>query len=186
MKSRALVFLLLFAMFTPGSLAEDDLIYDAVDPCRVADTRKSSEGVIVANTVREFQVFGSSGELAVQGGEVDCVHPKQSANVSPVAVAAYVIAIRNGDSSGNGALSLYPSNLPTPAPGSGTTVNFFDVNAIGNTTIARVCDTNCPAAGELAVLARTTDRDVVIDIQGYFYSARDPVLVPDHLQFGRF
>ena len=101
------------------------------------------------------------------------MHPKNSAGVNPVAVAAYVIAVTAPSSSGNGALSVYPSDLPPPPAGSGTTVNFTEGTNLGNTTIATVCRSNCPSGGELSILARNSDRDVVIDVQGYFYAATD-------------
>ena len=56
-------------VFSPAQaqLAED-LIYVAVEPCRIADTRKSAVGVIRANTFRNFRVAGSASQMAVQGG----------------------------------------------------------------------------------------------------------------------
>lgn len=49
--------------------AQDELIYVAVDPCRIADTRKSAMGVINANTLRNFRIAGTSGDMAAQGGD---------------------------------------------------------------------------------------------------------------------
>lgn len=150
-----------------GAQAED-LVYVAVDPCRIADTRNASEGYIRANTNRNFLVAGTSSELADQGGQVSCRNPNRPTD--PVAVAAYILAVPTESSAGNGVLSAYPSNLPPPPTGSGSTVNFAEGQVIGNTTIVRVCsETRCPAGGELAVLARNTDQHVVIDIQGYFF-----------------
>ena len=150
----------------------DDLVYAAVNPCRIADTRNASEGYIRANTNRDFLIAGTSGELAEQGGQVDCRIPRRSTD--PVAVAAYILAVPTESSTGNGALSAYPSNLPPPPTGSGSTVNFAEGQVIGNTTIVRVCsETRCPAGRELAVLARNSDQHVVIDIQGYFFPVED-------------
>ena len=146
---------------------QSNLIYVAVDPCRIADTRKSSLDVIGADTVRNFQVAGTSSELASQGGTQDCLNPK--GDTPPVAVAAYILAVPANSSTRNGVLTAYPSHRDPPPPGSGSTVNFDKDQVIGNTTIVKVCETDCPADGELAVLARQTDEHVVIDIQGYFY-----------------
>lgn len=155
--------------YAPGmAQAQDDLIYVAVEPCRIADTRRAAMGVLRADTSRNFKVTGSSGDLAVQGGEVDCSNPKDGQQ--PVAVSAYILAVPAGSSSDKGVLSAYPSDQPAPPPGSGSTVNFALGQTIGNTTNATVCSgDNCPPDGELAVLARKTDEHVVIDIQGYFY-----------------
>ena len=68
-------------MITLGSclvtpvMAQDDLIYVPVDPCRIVDTRIAG-GAITANTNRNFLVSGTLGELAVQGGQTDCLDPK--------------------------------------------------------------------------------------------------------------
>ncbi len=158
-------------VFLSGARA-DDLVYVAVDPCRIADTRNASEGYIRANTNRDFLIGGTSGDLAEQGGQVNCRIPNRPTD--PVAVAAYILAVPTESSTGNGVLSAYPSNLPPPPTGSGSTVNFAEGQIVGNTTIVRVCgETRCPAGGELAVLARNTDQHVVIDIQGYFFPVDD-------------
>jgi hypothetical protein len=146
--------------------AQEDLIYVAVEPCRIADTRISSEGFIKANTARNFHVAGTSGELAAQGGKVDCPNPRAQ---KPVAVAAYIIAVPADSSSGRGVLSAYPSDQDAPPAGSGSTVN-FGAAPIGNTTIVTACSSgDCPVGGELAIIARVSDEDVVIDVQGYFF-----------------
>lgn len=163
----------LASLATIASADDDDLVYVAVEPCRIADTRKSNSGTLDANETRNFLISGDESELAPQGGDTDCEHPKDDSDAEPVAVAAYIIAVSAPSSSGNGALSVYPSNLPPPPAGSGTTVNYTEASNIGNTTIVAVCSDDCPPGGELAILNRNSDRDVVIDIQGYFYSATD-------------
>ena len=156
--------------------AQDELIYVAVDPCRIADTRKSAMGVINANTLRNFRIAGTSGDMAAQGGTTDCLNPKGSER--PVAVSAYILAVPADSSTGKGVLTAYPSDLPPPAAGTGSTVNFAQDQVIGNTTTVKVCvDGNCPSDGELAILARSTDEHVVIDVQGYFYQ---PTSIPGY------
>jgi len=170
MKKLALVMLAttLNTAFINTVQAQDDLVYVAVEPCRIADTRKASLGVVRANTFRNFRIAGSSGDLAVQGGTVDCLNPR--GGESPVAVAAYVLAVPAESSVSKGALTAYPSDQAPPVVGAGSTVNFAKDQVIGNTTIATVCSSgDCPSGGELAILARGTDENVVIDVQGYFY-----------------
>ena len=157
--------------------AQDELIYIAVEPCRIADTRKAAVGVIKANTFRNFLVAGKAGDLAVQGGQVDCLNPK--GKVQPLAISAYILAVPSNSSLGNGVLTAYPADQDPPAPGTGSTVNFAQGQVIGNTTNATICagGNACPADGELAILARNTDEHVVIDVQGYFYP---PTLLPGY------
>jgi len=148
--------------------AQDDLVYVAIEPCRIADTRQSSLGVLRANTFRDFRITGTSAELAVQGGTVDCLNPR--AGEQPAAVAAYILAVPAESSVSKGVLTAYPSDQAPPAVGAGSTVNFALNQVIGNTTITTVCSGgDCPSGGELAILVRGTDEDVVIDVQGYFY-----------------
>jgi hypothetical protein len=155
--------------------AQEELIYVAVEPCRIADTRQSAEGVIKANTFRNFLVAGTSEELAVQGGTADCLNPKAASGTKPAAIAAYIIAVPATSSTSQGVLTAYPSDQPPPPAGSGSTVNFAKDQTIGNTNIATLCaaDEGCPAGGELAILSRNTDEHVVVDVQGYFYPGPD-------------
>ncbi|MEP0203573.1 MAG: hypothetical protein ABJ084_04925 [Halioglobus sp.] len=169
LRSTFLVITLIAWGFSPANA--QDLIYVAVEPCRVADTRDSSMGIVRAGTNRNFRVTGSAEDLADQGGRVECTNPK--GEESPAAVAAYIIAVPPENSSGNGVLAAYPSDQPVPEAGSGSTVNFRKDQVVGNTTIATICSGDeCPSDGELAVLARVSDQHVVIDVQGYFYSQK--------------
>lgn len=156
--------------------AQDELIYVPVEPCRIADTRQSAKGVVDANKSRNFLIAGDARELAAQGGDVDCLNPK--GNEQAVAVTAYILAVPADSSTGRGVLTAYPANLPPPPSGKGSTVNFADGQVIGNTTTVTVCsDGDCPADGELAILARNTDEHVVVDVQGYFYV---PTAIPGY------
>ena len=161
-------------MFTLGSSvlvsakAQDDLVYVAVEPCRIVDTRNAG-GAIGADTSRNFRVSGTMGELAAQGGTTDCLDPKAGAGLKPLAATAYVIAVPDVGT-GAGVLSAYPSGQMSPPVGSGSTVNFSPGQVIGNTTTISLCSQNaCPSDGDLAILARNTDQHVVVDVQGYFY-----------------
>lgn len=150
---------------------EEESVYVPVEPCRIIDTRKSAEGVMLANTARNFFVHSSDNALGNQGGG-DCPNPKTASGEQPVAIAAYLVAVPAESSSGNGILSAYPSNRPPPPRGTGATVNFSSGQIIGNTTVATLCNTNregCPGDGPLGILARDTDEHVVVDVQGYFF-----------------
>lgn len=156
---------------TESLYADNDLVYVAVEPCRIADTRKSVQGEIVRNGARQFLVSGSEDELSGQGGQ-DCPHPKADEGVEPVAIAAYYVAVPAPSSSGAGIITAYPSDKPKPAPGTGATLNFDFGQILGNTSITTLCDANakdCPNGGPLAIMVRDTAEHVVVDVQGYFY-----------------
>ena len=168
MKNLALLPLFVFVfgstVFVPVN-AEDDLLYVAVEPCRIVDTRNAGDA-IPANTSRGFLASGTITELAAQGGTADCLNPR--AGSEPLAISAYVLA--TGGSTKNGVLTAFPAGDPDPAPGAGSTLNFAKGQIIGNTTNITLCDpTGACTAGDFAILARNTDQNVVVDVQGYFY-----------------
>ena len=171
MKNLALLPLFVFVfgstVFVPVN-AEDDLLYVAVEPCRIVDTRNAGDA-IPANTSRGFLASGTITELAAQGGTADCLNPR--AGSEPLAISAYVLA--TGGSTKNGVLTAFPAGDPDPAPGAGSTLNFAKGQIIGNTTNITLCDpTGACTAGDFAILARNTDQNVVVDVQGYFYPQR--------------
>jgi len=150
--------------------ATSDLVYIAVNPCRVVDTLGASAGNIAADASRNFLVSGTSAELAVQGGTTNCPAPR--AGSKPLAVSAYIIATPADINSTAGVLTAYPSDQSPPPPGSGSTVNFAAQQTIGNTTTITLCDPkgSCPSDGEFAILSRGTSQRVIVDIQGYYYA----------------
>jgi len=148
--------------------AQQDLVYVAVDPCRIVDTRNSSGGFINGDTSRNFKIYGDSEVLGPQGSQADCPNPR--GDEEPVAVAAYIVATPgNSNPTSNGVVTAYPGGSPQPPKGEGATLNFDQGDTIGNTSIVTVCDENCPDDGPMAILVRETDYHVVIDVQGYFY-----------------
>ena len=78
--------------------AQDDLVYVAVEPCRLADTRKSG-GVMANGVPRNFAVSGAN--LSAQGGDpFGCVHPKDGTGVEPLAASVYIVAVPTVSSRG--------------------------------------------------------------------------------------
>ena len=148
--------------------AQDDLLYVAVEPCRLADTRKTS--VMADGVSRNFMVSGA--DLSVHGGDpTGCVHPKDGIGVAPLAASVYIVAVPTG-SSGGGWLTAFPSDQSTPAKQSVATVNYTKGQVIGNTTIATLCQSgSCPTDGQLGLVSHNSEQQVVIDVQGYFYPA---------------
>ena len=159
-------------IFGPTSLApvnaQEDLIYVPVNPCRIVDTRLAG-GAILTNTFRNFYVSGDV-DIFGQGGSLSgCPAPRQGSE--PLAISAYIIAVPDTNST-SGVLTAYPSDQPPPATGEGSIVNFAAGQIVGNTTNVTLCDpSSCPNDGEFAILARSTNQHVVIDLQGYYYPA---------------
>ena len=148
---------------------QEGLVYIAVNPCRLVDTRRANGArAIAADSARNFVV---SGAVAGQGGNAaGCPAPKQG--LEPLAISAYMVAVPTGDSTA-GVLAAYPSDQPVPAAGTGATVNFAAGEVVGNTTNIKLCQPgSCAADGQFAILARTSDQHVIVDVQGYYYSTQ--------------
>ncbi|MFQ5642846.1 MAG: SUMF1/EgtB/PvdO family nonheme iron enzyme [Thiogranum sp.] len=155
---------------TSQATQDENLVYIAVNPCRIVDTRAGG-GAIAANTSRKFLVSGGTGALSGQGGNAaGCVDPRSTAGLAPVAVSAYIVAVPTASSTA-GLLTAFPSDLADPTDAIAT-VNFAAGQVVGNTTTVKLCQgTSCPSAGPLAVITHNTEQDVVIDVQGYYYPA---------------
>ena len=151
----------------------DNLVYVAVDPCRLADTRptEGGTGALSVGSSRNFSVYGA--DLSGQGGDASgCLHPREASGVEPVAISAYVVAVPTA-SSGPGHITAYASDGAIPGNALAT-VNFEAGQVNGNTTNVPLCipgATACPLDGQMAVIAFSSEQNVVIDVQGYYYPA---------------
>jgi hypothetical protein len=135
--------------------------YTPVDPCRIADTRKTSTGIIDANTQRDFRVFGPVGD---QGGDPDgcpstLSEPPEAAHLNMIAVTP----------TGKGNLQAYPKGA---GPGAGLSVNYNTI------------DTNLANAGtvgtspEISVVSNFSSAHAVIDVLGYYSDEEDLLYTP--------
>ena len=151
--------------------AQDELVYVAVEPCRLADTRptEGGTGALSVGSSRNFSVYGA--DLSGQGGDASgCLHPREASGVEPAAISAYVVAVPTA-SSGPGHITAYASDGAIPGNALAT-VNFEAGQVNGNTTNVPLCipgATACPLDGQMAVIAFSSEQNVVIDVQGYFY-----------------
>jgi len=144
-----------------------DLVYVAVEPCRLADTRKGG-GVMFNGVPRNFEVSGAN--LSAQGGDpFGCVHPKDGTGTEPLAASVYIVSVPTASSRG-GWFTAFPSDQIPPASNSVATLNYAKGQVAGNTTIATLCQPgSCPINGQLGLVSFNSQQHVVIDVQGYFY-----------------
>ena len=132
---------------------EEDLLYRPVKPCRIVDTRKTPEGIIDANTQRDFKVYGTVGD---QGGNPDGCY---SLSGAPLAAHINMIAV---NPTGKGNLQASPMGAGT---GAGLSVNYNTI------------DTNLANAGtvktspDITVASNFSSAHTVIDVLGYYYPA---------------
>jgi hypothetical protein len=75
---------------TPAALGEttQDLVYTAVEPCRIVDTRSTGAGAIPAGTNRGFYAWGFANYTAQGGSATDCGLGGQSPEVIVVNLTA--------------------------------------------------------------------------------------------------
>lgn len=132
------------------------LVYVAVSPCRILDTRNAG-GRLSSGEARPIFVHGSS--FASQGGAAEsCSIP-----VDPAAVVVNVVAVGPSD---NGFLSVYPYGSVRAA----SSLNYGAGAIVANELIAKTT-VGQPFGITLYSQAST---DVVVDVTGYFVAATPP------------
>jgi hypothetical protein len=139
---------------------DGDLLYSPVKPCRIVDTRKTSAGIIDANTERNFRVFGSGGTISAQGGNsAGCSSPQ----CEPLAVLINMIAV---NPTGKGNLQAFPVGAET---GAGLSVNYNTIDT--NLANAGTVKTVTGAGPDITVASNFSSAHTVIDVLGFYYPA---------------
>jgi hypothetical protein len=144
---------------------DEGLYYTPVDPCRIVDTRKTSAGIIDANTQRNFDVFSSVGD---QGGNpAGC---PSTLGVSPKAAHLNMVAV---DPVGKGNLQAFPVGAGTGA-GLSVSYNTIDTNLANAGTVKTVIG----AGPDITVASNFSAADTVIDVLGYYSEETDLLFTP--------
>lgn len=151
----------------PAQALDDNLVYVAVEPCRLADTRNTT--ILSRGVARDFQVSGA--DLSGQGGDAGgCLQPRTGTGIEPLAASVYLVAVPTSGTR-DGWLTAFPSDQATPSSTSVATVNYAEGQVVGNTTNVTLCPGGCPGGGPLGLVSFNSAQHVVMDIQGYFYPA---------------
>jgi hypothetical protein len=136
---------------------EKDLLYTPVTPCRIVDTRKTTAGIIDANTERDFDVYGPVGD---QGGNpAGCRSP----GGQPLAVHINMVAV---SPTGKGNLQAFPADA---GAGAGLSVNYNTIDT--NLANAGTVKTITGAGPDISVASHFSSAHTVIDVLGYYYQA---------------
>ena len=144
---------------SPASLAAlaspaTGLVYNAVTPCRIVDTRKPVVGRFIKQTVKSFEASRPGGDFVSQGGSAtDCGIPADP--------AAVVMSVAIVQPTGGGYLTIWPYGEPQPNAASANNVPGSDVN---NTVLAKL---TVGDANDFSVFSFAA-ADVVMDVVGYF------------------
>jgi len=143
--------------------SQSNLVYNSVQPCRVADTRLAG-GPLAANSQRSFSVTGAN--LSGQGGS------STGCNVPSGATAA-VLVFFAVDPAGAGDLreTAFGSPMPNSAVLTYSNVGVPNTNWANGMPVP-ICDPAAPPAGgctfDIVVQADVSATHLVLDVTGYF------------------
>jgi hypothetical protein len=131
-----------------------DLVYTAIEPCRIVDTRNTTAGAIAAGTSREFIVYGLADYGSQGGSSTDCNLLDQS----PQAAVFNVTAVAPPTT---GFATVYPADSTRPLAASmvyqtGTTLSNMAISKLGFTP-----------SGDFQIFSERTVH-YVVDIVGYY------------------
>ncbi len=147
----------------------NDLIFIPVTPCRVADSRFSTEKRLKRLSTR---LYALSPGWPGQGGASSCLLPSEILQLnkgyfpSEGAVALTVTAV-NPKSSGN--LSLYPADkTPSNRAERTSVVNYIKGVDIANSTVVGY-SVNTQLGLPLVEVSTYEEVDVIIDLVGYYF-----------------
>jgi hypothetical protein len=155
---------------TPAILGANnqDLVYNAVTPCRVVDTRVAG-GALAGGTQRSFRVAGVAGFPGQGGAAGGCGIPFPEAKAAIVNIVSVTPA-------GAGNLRAFAFATPLPAAPFAAVLNYgvvFGLPAVANGIAVPICDaedTTC--THDLVVQADVSATHVVIDVLGYFTAGK--------------
>jgi len=141
-------------------VSTEDFVYSPVVPCRVIDTRVVN-GVMAANTTRNFKVHGSGAALGFQGGNAaGCTAPRGE----PSAVHMNITVVPTGTGgNGTGVLRVFPKDAVEPTA---SLLNYKLGTVIPNAATVKTC---MYCGDDITIRARFNSTHVVADVLGYYY-----------------
>jgi hypothetical protein len=144
-----------------------DLVFVAINPCRIVDTRFGGGGFLSSGSPRDFVYANpSSGTFAAQGGSAtNCglVFSGTLTPLSPKAIAATVTVV---SPSGPGNFIIYPAGT---TPGTTSVVNYTAGAVLANSTVI-VGAQGGAADFTVALNGPAHTAHVIVDAIGYYYA----------------
>ncbi len=130
--------------------------YVPIRPCRAADTRSSSAGVVKHSTTRPFYIRGATGFTGQGGTAAGCGIPTAATGVTVNTTVTHV--------TGSGFMTNYPAGSTQPL----SNFVFYNKNVTGT---SNPTFTLAPNGAEPSVLVHASggaNADLIIDITGYY------------------
>ncbi len=144
-----------------------NLVFTPVTPCRIADSRGASAGILVAGTPRTYQNFSATG----QGGDAGCNNTGGNPGILAGTTGALALTFTVTQTSSGGFLQV------APLSGSFTTsvVNWTAANStVANSTVLQTTG----GGGDFKVLsAGGSNSHVIIDLLGFYLPSEPAALV---------
>ncbi len=177
-------FLVLVLVGAPAARAQvlsPNLLYTAVQPCRVFDTRfatNSTNGRLIHSVTQTFNIVGDTADpyFSGQGGQSGgCALP--GFDGSQAQVQAVVLNLVAVNSAGAGDLLAWPTDQPQP---NSSVLNYARSPALGGLNLANAIVLpvrQSSQGGDLSLKAQVSDTDVLADVVGFF-SSSSPVRAP--------
>jgi hypothetical protein len=139
----------------------NDLTYTPVTPCRILDTRNTSQPA--GGTTRNFLVYGTGAQMAAQGGNAaGCASPKGE----PAGIAANFTVVPTLA----GHIRVFPFAAPLP------TASFLNFQPGANLANAGIIATCYACASDLSIFNNVATH-YLADVMGYFYPAQIGIAV---------
>jgi len=169
-------FLVLLLAFVPLALNAQDLVFRAVTPCVIFDTRPAfgGTGVFTAEETRTFHIVGSTANFAAQGGTAGGCGVPGFANFKPLARAVFInyVAV---EPQGAGSVKAWATDETEPAQGG--IVNFQLLSPPMNNSNGVITELRKNAEGsDISVRVRSASAHVRGVILGYFVAAEPKLM----------
>lgn len=152
-----------------------NLLFAPVSPCRLIDTRLTSEGQLRPGETRGFRVRETETGYTEQGGEAaGCGLPGlDGLTLKTNVVRAVALNVLTVDVGGPGSLAIWPANRSEPEVGSVSFANALGGDGVTGGLLVAVCDEaglDPCNGGDLKIKAKMSGAHVVAEVVGYFHA----------------
>lgn len=148
----------------PSAARAQQLVYTAVNPCRIVDTRFAVGGVLTPGVARPFNVVGSTADFPAQGGTAGgCGIPGFTGPTPQVTAVVFNFVAVNPQGAGN--LRAWASDQMMP---NASVLNYAQVPGLNIANGLVVPVRQDSAGNDLTVLADASSTHLVLDVVGYF------------------
>jgi hypothetical protein len=169
MPRRAVALAVFLGLAALPAAAQQDLVYTAVSPCRIVDTRSSTGGVLVVGAAQTFNVAGGTNYSGQGGSASGCGIPGFAGSPAAPQVQAVFVNLVAITPSGPGNLKAWATGTSEPTA---TALNYQLLSPnlnVANGIAVPISQTQ--QSGDLTIKASVSNTHLVVDVVGYFTHA---------------